>query len=282
MQPRLPSLPSYVRNAPLQPSFPGGIPPAPPSKDPDSETLYASWNGATIPNALAGAWAQVGLVGQTTRPWRAIDVYLNAIIFNANATTGVASIFVYGITKGARALVATGRVNVGSLQTIAGVTNENAAPQWVASARCVCDSFEVVAKWEQSGAAASPQGTLSVTAVASNQEAPPSSLLGGQMPVRATLGAIALAAVQYELVSFEAINGTATPRYIHLHDYANPGVAPYAGQIPLRAWPLYAAIGSGIAVDVGYRARSFLSLVVSSVLATTTVASDCWLSAMVR
>lgn len=260
------------------------------SPAPSSSSLVTE-AGETITVECANLLQLTEAIAATTRPWRSLDVFVS--VSAPSVAAAALSIFVYAVNKGVRALVASGRVPFQVLSGTVGAKSIN-APKWVVAVRgVVAESFEVVAVYQQNGAFGQPVTRAQITVAASNTSgAPPSSV--GVVPMGPLLNNTGLATSLgmqgvngyspplLELVSLQAINGSAAARYLHLHDTAS-GLTPTNGFAPLMAWKMGASNGDGIAVDrIHYRARGVLQLIPSSTLLTTTNVVDCAVSALVR
>lgn len=223
----------------------------------------------------------------TEGSWRGVDVYVLPVPPAAGfSSAGCISIFIYAITKGVRTLVASGRyaVPAGAAPLL--------PPTWVAGARSIVAKYEVTTQWTQSSAAAFVVGQVAVAIVASDEcvdlpEELGAELAGGcylQASVATGLG-VNIAGVQIpnhlELVKVRAVNGSAAPRYLQLHD--TNLVIPPLGSVPIMEWPLGPGAGYGLEeTRVRYRSKNRIQLVQSSTLNSLTVQVDGSISAELR
>jgi hypothetical protein len=240
---------------------------------------------------LLGLGGKPVFVAATTRRWTALDVFVS--VSPTAPTAGALSVLVFAVNKGIRTLVGSGRVVLGLLSSAVGAHTVD-APIWACAVRnAFGETYEVKALYQQDSAFVTPQTTVDFV-VAGSSEGRVADLLVGAVPMGPLLSANGVAASQgnqpiggyscprLELLSLQAVNGAAAPRYLHLHD-ATDGLVAIAGLAPLMIWPLGESIGDGIVDDtIRYRARGVPRLVVSSTLLTTTEVADCAVSAVVR
>ncbi len=282
---RVPSglrLPAGPRGGP-----PSGPPPTPPG-------LGASGESELFVVTSNGPLADPGLIASTSKLWRACDVYVT-VQPSAASINGTLSFFIFAVTRGVRALVASGRISL-SPQSGEAAAPSPTAPVWVAAARCGASSFEVVGTFSNTHADLNPSVVnMTISVIASNVDAPPQEDVGalpmglacGQLT--GPLGKLGLITVvgqtlplRMKLLGVCAVNGAAAARFLHVHDTTD-GTVALGGLTPLWIYPMGAAIGAGI-VDRSfrYRAQGALQIVPSSTLSTTTIVADCALQAWVQ
>lgn len=101
------------------------------------ETFTKEWFCSDLPIVSAAGNAPMAVYATKAR-WKAIDVYgLTNFAPVGDPSQAFISIGIYAVARGLRTLVATGRMRGGTL---------GLPGQRIASARCVCDRFEVVAQ----------------------------------------------------------------------------------------------------------------------------------------
>ncbi len=239
-------------------------------------------------------WADVNRIGSFSKPWKACDVYVQPSPGSATVS-GVLSIFIWAVSGGVRVLVASGRVLVRPVSTMAtAITLPE--PVYAAAARGGAATFEVTGRWNQLAALGVQPGGLTVSLVGSNVDSPPEADVGaipmslgegvGTFLSGGTLGSQApggYALDALKLIGVQAMNGAASPRWLHLHDVPLANAPTFNGETPIFCWPMGAAIGSGI-VDraIRYRCRQKMILVPSSTMLTTTNVVDCAIQAWVQ
>lgn len=141
-QPAIPPLalpPTPVFEAPQSTHI--EMPPPPPALDSGLadgyETFTKEYFCSDLPIVAAAGNAPMSVYATKSR-WKAIDVYgLTDFAPVGNPSQAFITIGIYAIARGLRSLVASGRIRGGTLGLPA---------QRIASARCVCDRFEVVAQ----------------------------------------------------------------------------------------------------------------------------------------
>lgn len=274
--PKLPAMnPALAANAAAAPA---PAPPPPPQQAPvlgvagdyEAKTVEIDW-----------PFFAETLVYQTTKRWRACDVYVDLPATQLLPSAFTVSVFVYAVSQGARTLVASGRTRytggVGPFQQFR-------PNSWMVAARSVAERYEVTARVDLNQAVPLPSGRFAVTVAASDEMTNPPDEIG-------QFSTVGIGGIDYtpvgetvppvlELMSVRAVNTSAAPRYLFLFDtLAN--VAP-AGQAAM-IWPLGPGAGYGVTDDnVRYRSRYAPLLLVSSDGITFTQAADCTVTAAVR
>lgn len=293
MSRRLPGVPVGVRLPSLgvgRPYDPPDLPLAPPAPPAaplgvasDYEAITKAVSFQTGNNPGVQTTSPEIIVYQTTRRWRACDVYLDPSGLTER-TGAVLSVFVYAVSSsGAKTLVASGR-----LSSVSGVISGYRGPQWVCAARGLAEKFEVSFRYLDGGAA-NFAGEVTMTVVAADEASDPPAWVG-VVPMRggvqltgvALRGAGGLFVDKPELVGIQAANTAAAARYLQLHEGAG---AVLGGAVPVMVWGMGAAIGASV-VDqaIRYRARAGYSLavLVSTTPDTYTAAADGAVSAQYR
>lgn len=238
--------------------------------------------------------ASPGLVASTTKQWKACDVYVS-VQPSAPSINGTLSFFVFAVTRGVRALVASGRLSL-SPQSGEAAAPSPTSPVWVAAARAPATTFEVVCSYANTHADLNPPAVnMSIAVIASNTEIPapedvgalPMGLACGTLIGQVgKLGLITVVGqtlpMQMKLLGVAAASNAAAPRFLHVHDTTD-GTVNVNGLVPLWCYPMGAAIGAGI-VDRSfrYRAQRALQIVGSSTFNATTLVNDCALQAWVQ
>ena len=273
--PRLPTQPFTPSEQPFTPV----APPVPQPIAGNSPSLDYEANTSQILPFIKNAPVPIY---STKARWRAVDVYIELPqgLPTPETSSGTLSVLIYARSQqGARVIVGSGRMG-----PRVGLTSTPYVVQpvrWVAGARAVAETFDVVVQYSCSFTASVPvlNGfTYRVTTVASDQavdlprglgtmsllqgpqETTPNDSLEGVPPV-------------LELVGVSAVNAGSDPRYLHLHD--NVADASLDGLAPLWFWPLGTVEGGGVVDDTfRYRAVNQLRLVTSSTAKVTTFPDD--------
>lgn len=299
---RGPADPPAPNVAPRMPSLPSSLVYSPPAAE-VARILDTQAAGAGADAAEAGepyeAYTQtVGVprlvessVYTTARRWRAIDVYAS---FGEGRQPGaVLTVRVYAVMKGARVLVASGRI--GPESTVDPITLlVETKSRWVAGARASASFYEVTL---YGGPAASITLTdqVQVSIVATDQAVELPNGLGGDAfsPTMVAGGALDLnvigddawpdAELLWATYAVDEALGAAS-RYLQVFDQA---AAPVLGDVPILSWEIHSGHG-GVAGVIPwpaapcYRFRKAGWLRASSTFSTLTAAADVALNAWVR
>lgn len=204
------------------------------------------------------AGVQVRPIAETSRQWRACDVFvdLNGLSWSANA---VISVIVYAIHPGGRSVVASGRLGLFT----SGVATGPVGPQHVVAFRGNAQRYavELVAS---EGPALLVSGNINVSVVCSNEDSTPANLVGVMHAVPSSSIILTTALVPaLSLVGVTAINSDANAKIVRVYDAAtNPAAAPNLRAIfQFGLEPVIGASGQLTAEMLrGYRFRNGISI----------------------